>query len=241
MIGGPGHLNGTPSNEFRNRFLASLLNSEFENLLEEATLIGLPWSTPQSIRTEIDWEDVYLRASEQKTEDMNALLEKINNQGIETKSDARLMVLSLLSDRELDPNAFLKGLMGSENVCWYFGRFLEDANSYQEKLAVQLSGKTHSLDLGEDSDLLDPIFHSVERFRFEYFDSIRRRRPEQFVRYLRQLVSKFYGYYNRPEFRALVNGVGQRNLPLRARTVTTISRCMVEKGLGALGLSCDTE
>ncbi|MDR2338024.1 MAG: hypothetical protein LBE20_05185 [Deltaproteobacteria bacterium] len=191
-LGGDGYINAKRTSQFFKILLNKLLKQKpaAENIIDQLFSIQK------------------LKAS--KSDDVQKLLAIYQQSGATNQVQARelrLVLLAAFAKVELDVNNYLNQVAGSENLPWYFKRFLEDSGKLQQEIAESFVIQDEFVDdkRAAPSWLL-PALEVVCRYRYVELITLKTRRPELLVVLLIEALHAFYKFYNQPNCRALKAG-----------------------------------
>jgi hypothetical protein len=202
-VDGGGFINVEPTKEFIRRFIVKEPSQLNGDIL-------------------VDWNSVAILEKLRNSEEARYFIRELSNRVIELSHNDSIQLLSILSDPEIDSNAYLRGFSGRENTPSYLLKFKEVVES------LPLSAG----ELVLDDDQL--VIEKLLLFRGRLEESVLRSHPERAMFHLLSLVRDFFSQYNRPTTRKLI--LEQKDLPF----LFYASSCgkQVLAALNALKFSC---
>lgn len=208
-ISGSVYLNGYLSPQGREKLFHIFLNAE-EKVFFNLTSLTFPEMEKSEMfhlkEVQINWKEILDRLRTTDDPSKKIFYEECKK-GEKISFEQKLMLLSALSDKELDLRVYLQGLAGKQNVPWYFAKFLKDCANYLSFLEKKLSSDFVQGNTNEENFRLPQYLQSSANnflsLRKVFYESIRYSKPEKLVASLHCLIRDFYNLYNRPDFRNL--------------------------------------
>lgn len=185
-IGGDGHLNATPSQEFVAKFICRAMETRGSLLLSESSTFVHEEIKPL-VPLEVDWTSKYLRLRMKQSEECATFLSHVH----QFDYAAQLMLLALCSDPEIDVSAYLQKLGSRQNVPWYIARAQSDLASLPlpDKKVAKFEASAQN------------FLSAILRLRRSFLLARSHFRPDWYLDGVMRSVRAFYEVYNRPETR----------------------------------------
>lgn len=190
-VGGRGYLNASATKDFRQAVVAAMIQRKWNAFFSGASVFRD--GRKEDFQWDMDAAFARLRASE----DPSALL-LLTEEANASVVERRIMLLSLLSDAELDGGVYLKGLHGRQNTPWYLRRYFDDVTRYSTFLRELPQVSRNE---SECADELRPTEKLLLDFRHSLFMAARHDRPERFLSHLLFITRDFYRIFNDPRLR----------------------------------------